>query len=101
MLSYWYYRLSRMTCLVGRSLTSFIGVLRRQRLEFLIHNILVIEQEQVGRKSVAYPGNLKVFSPKDMRKERWEGPKMPEVCWVLHDAFTPAPNAYTYAIVIV
>ncbi len=68
-------------------------MLRRHRLEHLIHNKVVGGQEQVRRKPIA-PKKLNIFSPKDMRREQWKGARKPEVCRVLHNAFTPIPNAY-------
>ena len=47
-----------MTCIVK----AFVGVIRRHRLEYLIHNKVVGGQEQVRRKSVA-PKKLNIFSP--------------------------------------
>ncbi len=72
---------------------SFVGVIRRHRLEYLIHNAVVGGLEQVRRKPVA-PKKLNIFSPKDMRKDRWEEARKPEICRVLHDVFTPIPNVY-------
>ena len=54
---------------------------------------MVGEQQQVQSKPVA-PKKLDLFSPKDMRREQREGTRRKEVCRVLHDAFTPVPNAY-------
>ncbi len=72
---------------------AFKDVVRRHRLEFLIYNRVVGEEQQVKSKPVA-PRKLDLFSPKDMRREKREGARKKEICRVLHDAFTPIPNAY-------
>ena len=95
MLSYWYVQPPFAYDLLSREKfdRAFIGAIRRHRLEYLIHNVVVGGQGQVRRKPVA-PKRLNIFSPKDMRRDRWEEARKPKVCRVLHDAFTPIPNAY-------
>ena len=73
---------------------AFVGVVRRNRLEYLIYNVVAGGREQVRCKPVA-PKKLNIFSPpKDMRREQWGGVRKPEVCKSLHNAFTPMPHAY-------
>ena len=72
---------------------AFKDVIRRHRIEYLIYNRMVGEQQQVRSKPVA-PKKLNLFSPVDMRREMREGTRKKDICRVLHDAFTPVPNAY-------